>query len=1820
MNRKTQIILLTLCMTLLLAWGGLGTVSAQIGINFTGFYTDGSANLAPTNVAGAIPQANWNNTPGNGPVPGTFAAGEVKDATGAVVPGMEVTWDGSGNYGTGDWPTPDDILFRGFLWQDPAKGTTAITFTNIPYSSYYVMVYIANDGGGRTTQIQLNGAGTSYYVDNIPGGFTGKYIVATTTFLANPAADIPAPANVVVFPNVTGASLTINRTAWRYNDGVGGVQIVPSSMVPLDTLTDELPLIYPAASATGVFPRAVPLVWYYREVLFPGGQFKVYLKQGSAPGAGDVIATLPESTKTFLLPVLSPSSTYYWKVEVFQGANSKFSEVRSFITGTDPAMPSLPVTTGRILHLDATTGVQNASAAPAADGEAVATWVDQSPAGNSVNNTVVPAARPTFKAVSDHGRPSLNFDGTRRLHGASTTAFAFGTADFDVFAVAKDPAYAGNSIVVGNRTATGGMTNNGFWMGWGGNGWAYAGIGSITNTATDVFWGAPDRRALWLIENLSKNSGTYEFFVNNALLNATATPYQSIVSDEPITIGNRSFASSWFHRGEISEVVIYNRRLTGAEKTQVYQYLGTKYTLNKPSLSVVSPAADSDISKDEDVVLRARVLAFIGSTVSNVEFFVNGISVGSTTTPRGDRDYEFTWKPTTTGAKTVVAVATSSTGLVNSASVTVNSLEMAPSVAFSTPSPAMSAGPTVDFPTTFTAVGDTFALTADKVILAASEGSVTGTVSIVAGLLPRTPIIRVTGITGFGKLRVCVLAGAGTSPYGMGDTPAAVSPAAGVYPVLPSPPTSPVAGSKLWWDASNINGLGNAGLNNGDPILLWKDRSGNGNDGTPTGTGATYTASVSGFNNKPAVTFHADRANEKYDFAAGITDVRTVFWAIRKGDTGLHYILGCNTWGGGYGWHGGDVGGVGTGEQIWHRDYAAGEIQNGVTRVNGDPVNGAQTSMYPLGHTIISLEAAGDCTADFFCGDGRGAQYNTRSWMGELAELIIYNRVLTYQERNDTGAYLAGKYGKITAFGYPDVPTVALVYPTVGAAVLPSEAVALKATATPGPGASIAAVEFYADGVLVGTVTSRNSLGQYVVPWTAPATVGRVLIFARALDNRTPTPAAGVSAQVYLSVVNPMFATVTGAGTKDGASWATAMTLDEALTAASAALAGPPIYVKSGTYTRAESYTFTTGLALYGGFAGMETKASQRTGTPGVNNVTTLDGGGVATGIFRNGGQSITLDRLTLTGCAGRPLTLGGYTAVTTINDCTFSNNTSADDPGGAIYIDDGKLDVTRSVFKDNSAGSWGGGAIAQWSGWGDRHASLDGCWFEHNQATGGGGVGGAFTNYWGNLIATNCVFVNNTSDGGGGAIESDGAPAWIFNNTFVGNQSTGGSEFSCVYAGYGGGPGVYVVNNIFSNHAGQTVHTDGAPEVMPVLNNLFYNSPFDAANVAASGTVTGDPLFVNAAGKDFRLAAGSPAIDKGLTGSFLVDVNTYSIPTMDHAGLPRFDGKPDLGAYELAVTGTLKVTPDPLSFGIVAKETTSTKTLTLTNTAGNTPITVSAITPSGAGFALVAPPTLPVTLAPGESVDIVVAFTAPVVTTRVPYAGTVTVANTGAVPSVTGGLKAIAAPSLFPGERPTVVVERSAGTPATTNVFPIEFNITFSEGVTGFELGDINWAAGDVKAGNITGVVLIPREASGALYTLRITEITGMGAGAWTVKPVVPAGVCETVGKYPNLASNTDAVVTYSTALFGAVIATTASDITDATTVTCTVTFNAEVKAVDALALIELKLGLAGTSAGASIASVLETNASTAYTVEITTGGDGTLALTLNDTTRSWT
>jgi hypothetical protein len=95
------------------------------------------------------------------------------------------------------------------------------------------------------------------------------------------------------------------------------------------------------------------------------------------------------------------------------------------------------------------------------------------------------------------------------------------------------------------------------------------------------------------------------------------------------------------------------------------------------------------------------------------------------------------------------------------------------------------------------------------------------------------------------------------------------------------------------------------------------------------------------------------------------------------------------------------------------------------------------------------------------------------------------------------------------------------------------------------------------------------------------------------------------------------------------------------------------------------------------------------------------------------------------------------------------------------------------------------------------------------------------------------------------------------------------------------------------------------------------------------------DPRFVNSAGGDYHLGAGSPAVDAGTaTGA----------PIVDFEGDPRPQGTaPDIGADEMVpLVPNIVVTPESLDFGPVRVGVNSTpKTLTITNTgAGDLKIT----------------------------------------------------------------------------------------------------------------------------------------------------------------------------------------------------------------------------------------------------------------------------------------
>jgi hypothetical protein len=206
--------------------------AASIGINFTGGTNNSSpaVSLLTTDLAGVIPQLNWNNFAG-----GNGAGLSLLDNSGASS-GALLTFTASGVYssigGAGIAPANgDEKLNTGFVY-----GNSSFTLTNVPYALFDVYVYELNDAGGRVETTTLGAlsffgsAATPTDASHVDqnAGTSYLYTQSTSTDVANPTAG----GDYVRFSNLSG-TVTINASA-PGNGYVNGLQIVqvpePASM------------------------------------------------------------------------------------------------------------------------------------------------------------------------------------------------------------------------------------------------------------------------------------------------------------------------------------------------------------------------------------------------------------------------------------------------------------------------------------------------------------------------------------------------------------------------------------------------------------------------------------------------------------------------------------------------------------------------------------------------------------------------------------------------------------------------------------------------------------------------------------------------------------------------------------------------------------------------------------------------------------------------------------------------------------------------------------------------------------------------------------------------------------------------------------------------------------------------------------------------------------------------------------------------------------------------------------------------------------------------------------------------------------------------------------------------------------------------------------------------------------------------------------------------------------------------------------------------------------------------------------------------------
>jgi hypothetical protein len=151
------------------------------------------------------------------------------------------------------------------------------------------------------------------------------------------------------------------------------------------------------------------------------------------------------------------------------------------------------------------------------------------------------------------------------------------------------------------------------------------------------------------------------------------------------------------------------------------------------------------------------------------------------------------------------------------------------------------------------------------------------------------------------------------------------------------------------------------------------------------------------------VRFNAN-GNDSFNFTE-IATIQTVFWVVKNTNPGTHFLLGHND-SVVYDFHAGNP-------NIWDALYSSASIRGGTTKLMGNIVDGTTTALPSSSYSLLSLVTTGNVRANRL---SRDRNIGGRSWAGDIAEVLIYDRPLTAEEEKAVGNYLSVKYGLNTEY------------------------------------------------------------------------------------------------------------------------------------------------------------------------------------------------------------------------------------------------------------------------------------------------------------------------------------------------------------------------------------------------------------------------------------------------------------------------------------------------------------------------------------------------------------------------------------------------------------------------------------------------------------------------------------------------------------------------------------------------------------------------------------------------------------------------------------
>jgi hypothetical protein len=237
----------------------------------------------------------------------------------------------------------------------------------------------------------------------------------------------------------------------------------------------------------------------------------------------------------------------------------------------------LPVKGGLALWLDAA----DDSTFSYSSGTSVSQWRDKS--GNNFHATQALSANQPSRSTTQNSRKTVNFDGT---NDTVTIPNFVCNSEISIFVVSN----CGTTLLIEHSTDT--NSNQGFYFYGGGNGMIYItrSTGSIISNTNWLSGGYSIATAVNStgLDLLTYKNGTQQTIITDGRSSLT----NSFVTNT-LYIGSRGANSLW-SSGPIAEIIIYNRKVSNAERNLIHTYLGQKWGILNTDRSIIDLSGFND--------------------------------------------------------------------------------------------------------------------------------------------------------------------------------------------------------------------------------------------------------------------------------------------------------------------------------------------------------------------------------------------------------------------------------------------------------------------------------------------------------------------------------------------------------------------------------------------------------------------------------------------------------------------------------------------------------------------------------------------------------------------------------------------------------------------------------------------------------------------------------------------------------------------------------------------------------------------------------------------------------------------------------------------------------------------------------------------------------------------------------------------------------------------------------------------------------------------------------------------------------------------------